>query len=116
LVILIGLVAYYFAVISKISIVQLLLGAYGGVAQIFPIVFACFYWPRATKWGAIVGLLAGLIVNTLFLLFPEWKPLPMHEGIYGLIANVVCLVGISLLTLPDSHPEYSRFVTKKRMV
>ncbi|MDZ7694336.1 MAG: hypothetical protein U5K69_24975 [Balneolaceae bacterium] len=46
MVIVISLVAYYFAVISEVSIVALLLGAYGGVAQIFPPIFCMFYWPR----------------------------------------------------------------------
>ena len=41
-------VAFYFAVASKLSLVSLLLGSYGGVAQIFPVLIAAFYWPRAT--------------------------------------------------------------------
>lgn len=101
LVVLISLVAYYFAVMSDVSIVALLLGAYGGVAQIFPLMFAAFYWPRATGPGAVAGLVAGIAVNTLFLMAPELKPLPLHEGIYGLVANLGALVGVSLWTAPE---------------
>ena len=97
-VVLLGLVAYYFAVISEVSLVALLLGAYGGVAQIFPLLVAAFYWKRATGAGALAGLLGGLLVNIVFLLFPEWKPFPLHEGIYGLIVNVLLLIGVSHLT------------------
>lgn len=110
LVLIIGLIAYVFAVVVDISIVALLLGSYGGVAQIFPIIFAMFYWSRATKAGAIVGLMGGIMVNTLFLVFPELKPLPMHEGIYGLIANVSLLVGISLATKPDPIERVNKFM------
>ncbi len=97
-----SLVSYYFAVISNIDIVSLLLGAYGGVAQIFPLVFACFYWPRANGTGALAGLLAGIGTNTFFLLLPQLKPWPLHEGIYGLAANLLALVCVSLRTAPPS--------------
>ncbi len=100
LVIVISAVAYYFAVASEVSIVALLLGAYGGVAQIFPLVFAAFYWPRATRAGAVAGLAAGIGVNTFFLVAPALRPVPMHEGVYGLAANVLALVAVSLLTRP----------------
>lgn len=102
LIVAIAALAYVFAVLSEISIVSLLLGAYGGVAQIFPLIFAAFYWPRATTAGALAGLLAGLAVNILFLLQPAWRPWPLHEGVYGLLANVTCLILVSLATAPMS--------------
>ncbi|HLW74256.1 MAG TPA: sodium:solute symporter family protein [Gammaproteobacteria bacterium] len=95
--------AYYFAVASKLSLVSLLLGSYGGVAQIFPTLIAAFYWRRATAAGAAAGLFAGIAVNCLFLLFPEWRPVPLHEGIYGLVANVLLLVIVSVLTKPTDE-------------
>ncbi len=109
LVILISLVAYYFAVISDIPIVSLLLGSYGGVAQIFPLVFCMFYWKRANREGALTGLLGGIAVTLLFLFYPEYRPLPLHEGIYGLAANVVLLVTVSLATEPVSKERVNRY-------
>jgi SSS family solute:Na+ symporter len=95
----ISLVAFYFAVASEVSLVALLLGAYGGVAQIFPPVAAALYWPRATGKGALAGLLAGLAVNTLFLRYPELAPIAgVHEGVWGLAVNVPVLIAVSLLT------------------
>jgi SSS family solute:Na+ symporter len=94
--------AFYFAVASKVSLVSLLLGSYGGVAQIFPVLIAAFYWPRATAAGAAAGLVTGIAVNMLFLLAPVLKPVPLHEGIYGLVANVVVLIVVSRLTKPVS--------------
>ncbi|MEM6454619.1 MAG: sodium:solute symporter family protein [Acidobacteriota bacterium] len=107
LVLTIALIAYGFALASEISIVALLLGAYGGVAQIFPLTVAAFFWRRATGAGALAGLVAGIGVNTVMLVWPALRPWPdLHEGIYGLVANVVVLVGVSLITrqAPDVTP------------
>ena len=100
-VVLLALVSYYFAVVSETSLVALLLAAYGGVAQIFPLVFAAFYWPRANGQGALAGLVTGIAVNVLFLQRPDLSPFPgLHEGVFGLLANVFMLVVVSLLTPP----------------
>lgn len=94
-------VAFYYAAFSESSLVDLLLAAYGGVAQIFPLVFAAFYWPRATRRGAVAALIGGLVTNVVLLKFPELRPWPeIHEGLYGLAVNIPLLVGVSLLTPP----------------
>lgn len=111
MVIVVSLVAYYFAVFSEVPIVNLLLGSYGGVAQIFPPVFCMFYWSRANGKGALAGLVGGILVTVLFLLWPEWRPIPMHEGIYGLIANILLLAGGSLATEPESPERVQRYTT-----
>lgn len=110
LVIIISLIAYYFAVFSETDIVSLLLGAYGGIAQMFPLVFAMFYWPRANGKGALAGLIGGILVTLFFLYNPEFKPLPMHEGIYGLIVNLALLIGVSLGTQPEDKERISRYI------
>jgi solute:Na+ symporter, SSS family len=69
-----------------------------------------FYWRRATKAGALAGLFGGIVINLLFLVFPELKPLPMHEGMYGLAVNVTLLVGISRVTKPDNPARVEKFV------
>jgi solute:Na+ symporter, SSS family len=107
----VGLVSYLFAVTIDISIVALLLGAYGGVAQMFPVIFAMFYWRRATKAGALAGLFGGIVANAFFLAFADLKPLPMHEGMYGLAVNIALLVGISLVTKLDDPARVEKFVS-----
>lgn len=110
-VVVLSLVSFYFAVNSEISLVALLLAAYGGVAQIFPLVFVAFYWPRANGAGALAGLLSGITVNVLFLNFPEWSPIVgMHEGVYGLIANVTVLVAVTLATPPPTQEHVQPYV------
>lgn len=110
MVVVIAGISYYFAVVSEVSIVALLLGSYGGIAQIFPLVFAAFYWPRATGRGALAGLLGGIAVSTLFLIFPELRPVPLHEGIFGLVVNVALLVGVSLATEPQAEERVRPYV------
>jgi len=110
LVVAISATAYYFAVFSEVGIVALLLGAYGGVAQIFPLVFAAFYWPRATGAGALSGLLVGIGVNTFFLVAPHLRPLPLHEGVYGLLANVAVFIAVSLSTAPHDRTRLAAYV------
>jgi len=109
-VVVLALVAYYFAVVSEVSIVALLLGAYGGVAQIFPLVFVAFYWPRATGKGALAGLVAGIAVSALFQIMPELRPVPAHAGLLGLAANVFVLVTVSLATRPEPAETVRAFV------
>ena len=111
LIVVISLIAFYFATVSKISLVALLLGAYGGVAQIFPAMFAAFYWPRATGRGALAGLVAGIATNCLFLFLPQLRPIPdLHEGIYGLAVNLTVLVVVSLATRPHDPQRVREFV------
>lgn len=110
LVVVISLIAYYFAVISEVSIVALLLASYGGVAQIFPLIIAMFYWRRANGKGALAGLLGGIAVTILFLVYPEWRPVPLHEGIYGLIVNILLLACVSLATAPESDQRVNRYM------
>jgi SSS family solute:Na+ symporter len=114
LVVAISAAAYYFAVFSEVGIVALLLGAYGGVAQIFPLVVAAFYWPRATGAGALSGLLTGIGVNTLFLVAPHLRPIPLHEGVYGLGANVAVFVGVSLCTAPHDRDRLAAYTALDR--
>lgn len=109
-VVIVSLIAYYFAIFSEVPIVNLLLGSYGGVAQIFPLVVAMFYWKRANGKGALAGLTGGIIVTIFFLLYPDLRPFPLHEGIYGLIVNIILFVSVSLATEPESESRIDRYL------
>ena len=107
LVVLISAVAYYFAVVSNLSLVALLLLAYGFIAQIFPVLMAALYWPRATRPGVLAGLAAGCAAVVLFNLRPELQWQQIHPGIWGIVANVVVMVTVSQATKP-MDPEHVR--------
>lgn len=90
-----SLVSYYFAVISNVSIVALLLGSYGGVAQIFPSVFIAIY--RTDIHGKTVfwGLIMGICTTIICLLIPELRFFNIHEGIWGLAANLLTVAVVN---------------------
>jgi SSS family solute:Na+ symporter len=109
-VLLFGAVAYLIAVFGGQSLVALLLGAYGSIVQFLPLVAATFFWPRATKAGAICGLLAGVIYNygIVFKIIPPFGDI--HAGIQGLVVNFVVLIILSLITKPMDKDHVYRFI------
>lgn len=109
LVIVIGAVAYYFAVVSKFSLVYLLLLSYGAIAQVFPAVLAAMYWRRSTPAGVLSGLIAGCIVSLVWNLFPSLQWQQIHPGIWGIVANVFFLVTISMTTRPMAEEHVEKF-------
>ena len=107
LVVLVGAVAYLFALVEGFSLVDLLLASYGIICQYMPAMLAALYWRRATTAGVVSGLLVGSAVSVFFFLMPELKPLGMHEGIMGLIVHIPVLLVVSLRGTPqdDEHVE-----------
>ena len=107
LVVLVGAVAYLFALVEGFSLVDLLLASYGIICQYMPAMLAALYWRRATTAGVVSGLLVGSAVSVFFFLMPELKPLGMHEGILGLIVHIPVLLVVSLRGTPqdDEHVE-----------
>jgi SSS family solute:Na+ symporter len=103
-------VAYYFALFSEISLVQLLASSYGAVVQFLPLMVGAFYWPRSTKTGALSGLLAGTVVVVVFT-FLVASPLNIHAGFWGLLTTTVVFIGVSLVTEVEDH-EFARQVIR----
>lgn len=110
LVLLVGLVAYYLAVIQHKSLVWLLLTAYGVVDQLAPPVYAALYWKRATTAGALAGFIAGIAATIFFLLYPGLRPFQIHEGVLGLIVNCIVLYVVSVATQPQADDHTRAFV------
>lgn len=108
-VVLLGALAYFLAVASELSLVYLLLLSYGFIAQLFPLSIATFFWPRATKAGALAGLLAGGLVTVVWNLEPGLQWQEIHPGIWGVAANLVTLVVVSLATQPMDEAHVARF-------
>ncbi len=110
LVVLVGVVAYVFALDEESSLVVLLLTAYGLIAQLAPPVVATLYWRRATTQGVLAGLLAGSATSVFFLFSPSLRPFEIHEGILGLAVHVPVLIAVSLLTSPQASDHTEGFV------
>lgn len=100
--------AYAVAVAYHGSLVTLLLSAYGAVVQFMPVLIAALYWRRATGAGALAGMIGGGALTTLFVIFPELRPYPLHAGLYGVALNAALLIAVSLAGAPD--PSADSFV------
>lgn len=106
-------VAYYFALFSPVEIVQLLAGAYGAIIQFLPLIVGAFYWPRATKEGALTGLTIGGATTVLFTFFVP-SPLQLHAGLWGLLATTVVFVAVSLVTEVEDIDLARRIIRESR--
>jgi len=106
-----GLISYLVAIFGGQGLVALLLGAYGSIVQLLPLAAATFFWPRATKAGAICGILVGVGYNYLIVLKMTPKLWDIHAGIQGLVLNIIVLVVVSLLTKPMQLTHVRKFVT-----
>ena len=109
-VILIGAIAYYFAVFSEVSLVYLLLLSYGAIGQFFPAVIATLYWRRSTPAGVLAGLATGCLMTLIWNLFPTLQWQDIHPGIWGLVGNVLVMWTVSLSTPPMPPEHVARFV------
>ena len=110
LVVAVGAVAYLFALVERVSLVDLLLASYGIIAQFMPSLLSAMYWKRANTTGVIWGLVAGSAVSVFFFRFPELKPFGMHEGILGLVVHVPVLLIVSLLGKAQDPGHVDRYV------
>ncbi len=108
--VLIGIVSFYIAINTQMSLVALLLAAYGAIVQLAPITAASFFWRRASAAGAVTGLVLGSLVTLFLFNFPQYRPFGLHEGIVGLTVNCVALIGVSLLTRPVDAKHVGAFL------
>lgn len=112
MVVVIGAVAYCIAVASDLSLVLLLLMAYGFISQIFPVIVVTFLWPRATAPGVLAGVVTGCLVAVVWNLVPALQWQGIHPGIYALAANVLVMVPVSLATRPMDEEHVVQFVVE----
>ena len=112
-VLLVGGVAYIFAITEGVSLVVLLLTAYGIICQLAPPILAALYWPRATTTGVIAGFVAGSGTAAFFFLSgylgTDLRPFDLHEGMLGLMVHIPVLIGVSLLTRPQSQEHIDAY-------
>jgi Na+/proline symporter/signal transduction histidine kinase len=119
---------YYRAAADAENLAATGLLAFAAVAQFAPALIAALYWPGASRRGVVVGLVSGFSVWMYTLLLPAvtrssawlqqgpfgwdwlrpqalfhlsgWDPV-MHGTFWSLLANVGCLIFISLRFRPS---------------
>ncbi|UCG84796.1 MAG: sodium:solute symporter family protein [Gemmatimonadota bacterium] len=110
----VGVLGYAIALDTNLSLVGILLAAYGAIVQLAPPVYAAFLWKRATAAGVVSGLLVGICVTGLLVVRPEWRPLDLHEGIVGLAVNLATMVLVSLVTRPPDTDHVTEWYRTSR--
>lgn len=110
LVVVVGGIAYLFALSEGFSLVDLLLASYGIICQFMPALLSAMYWRRATTTGVLLGLIAGSAVSVFFFFFPELKPFGIHEGILGLAVHIPVLIGVTLAGTPQDDEHVDGYV------
>ena len=104
----VALVAVWLAIAAPADPLRLFLWslAYSG-STAFPVLLLSIWWKRATAWGAIAGLLAGLMVTTAAILLGEaavWMLPSTLASAIGLPFGVAATIAVSLLTAkPSPH-------------
>ena len=116
----VGIVAltYALAMLAKdANVFDLAVWCFSGFAALFPIVIAALYWKRATKEGAVAGIVAAMIVWLYYF----------HQSGYGgeyvvgpgivpaaicFVAATIALTVVSLATKPPSQKTLEKFFPK----
>ena len=80
-----------------------------------PAIVAALYWRRATTAGVVAGFVAGSSTAAFFFLSGyfglDLRPYDLHEGMLGLMVHIPVLVGVSLLTQPQSDEQWDAFAS-----
>ena len=117
--------AAYVAAHRPSDILNLVTVAFSLAASAFvPALVLGIFWRKATRAGAVAGMLAGLVVAAGYTLIhasalQQWLPTtqsipllwgiqPISSAVFGVPAGIVILVAVSLLTQPATKNQSVR--------
>jgi cation/acetate symporter len=109
LLLVVALVAAYVTSLKPGNILFLVSAAFSiAAAAFFPALVLGIFWKRATKWGAVVGMVVGLGVCLYYMVtrypffginYAKWWEIdPISSAIFGVPAGFVAIVVVSLIT------------------
>ncbi len=101
-VVVISVIAYVVALLNPSSLVLLLLGAFGLIAQLVPMTLGALFFPSLKRNSAMAGAAVGSVVFLVFQ-FAIDSPFGWHPGIWGLLCNV--LVVALLQVIASKKPQ-----------
>src|SRR5699024_545609 len=91
-----SLLAYLAALFNPASLVMLLLGAYGVIVQLLPMVLGALFFPQLLRAGVTTGAILGAVIYLLFQ-FIFASPFAWHAGIWGLIVNILAVAAFQVI-------------------
>ena len=94
---LIGTIAYFLAIFGGEGLIQLLLGAYGPIAQLAPAVYCSIFFRKVNAISIIVGMIFGVVVNTYYQYFSISTLYDMHPGLIGFFVNIFIVILLSFI-------------------
>lgn len=87
-VLVISLLGYLFALYSPASLVAVLLGAFGLILQLMPMVLGALFMPTLLRGAVVAGaVLGGVLTLTYQFYLPS--PLNFHPGFWGISLNLL---------------------------
>lgn len=101
--IIMGIVATALALLNIDTVFLLVIYAWSGLASAFgPLLYMLLYFPeKVTKWGAIMGMITGTVVSTLWYLTGLSKYI--MELVPGMIVSLIVIILISKLTCKQKY-------------
>jgi cation/acetate symporter len=132
LLLVVALLAAYVASLKVADILFLVSAAFSlAAAGFFPALTLGIFWKRATKWGAILGMLSGVIVTFYYMATTQpwmrglfgvtssiadntwWGIAPIAAGIFGVPLGFAVIIIVSFLT-PAPKREVQELVEHVR--
>ncbi len=141
LLLIVAVAAAYVASLKIADILFLVSAAFSlAAAGFFPALVLGIFWKRASKWGAVLGMLAGVSITFYYMATTQvwmrglfgvtgpvadytwWGILPISAGVFGVPLGFAVIIIVSLLTpAPKSeiqqlveHVRYPNLATGKR--
>ncbi len=99
MVVALGLLSLGLWLAYRTTLVDLLLLTYNGISQFMPAYAFGAFWKRTTTAGVAAGIVVGIVL-ALSLAGMHNAPFGLNPGFIGLVANIIVLMGVSLLTQP----------------
>ena len=132
LLLVVALAAAYVASLKVADILFLVSAAFSlAAAGFFPALVLGIFWKRASKWGAVLGMLAGVSITFYYMATTQvwmrglfgvtgpiadytwWGILPISAGIFGVPVGFAVIIIVSLLT-PAPKQEIQELVEHVR--
>jgi len=130
LLLVVALAAAYVAAQKPADILFLVGAAFSfAAAAFFPALVLGIFWKRATKWGAVLGMVAGLGITMYYMVMTQpwlrgvfgvtspvqlwWEIAPISAGVFGVPLGFAVIIIVSLLT-PEPRKDIQELVDHVR--